>query len=166
MPCDWSTLNNINYHLLNISKCASTLLKISFFSNPHNFLWSRYSHFTDWKDKVHKLPKAAQIVYNTAAVSVQVVFFQSLCPQNSRTPLGMPSVHVLALTPTVYTSVESRSILTEKYELFFDLRHVNVLNLEASDLLFLNAVTQAPASGVLEINSPLSPLPNSVPCKK
>lgn len=78
----------------------------------------------------------------------------------------MPSVHVLALTPTVYTSVESRSILTEKYELFFDLRHVNVLNLEASDLLFLNAVTQAPASGVLEINSPLSPLPNSVPCKK
>jgi len=49
---------------------------------------------------------------------------------------------------------------------FFDLRHVNVLNLEASDLLFLNAVTQAPASRVLEINSPLSPLPNSVPCKK
>lgn len=99
-------------------------------------------------------------------MSGQVVFFQSLCPQNSRTPLGRPPVQVLALIPTVFTSVVSSPILTEKYELFFDLRHINVLNLEASDLLFLNAIKQTPASGVLKINSSLSSLPNSVPCKK
>lgn len=78
----------------------------------------------------------------------------------------MPPARVLALTPTLYTPVELSPILTGKYELFFDLKHVNVLSFEVSDLLFLNAVRQTPASGVLEINSPLSPLPNSVPYKK
>ena len=54
----------------------------------------------------------------------------------------MPSAHVLALTPTLYTPVESSPIwtvlyelytpvasspiLTVLYELFFDLEHVNV----------------------------------------
>ena len=63
---------------------------------------------------------------------------------NSRTPLSMPPVRVLALTHTVYTSVDSRPFLTEKRQLFLDFRHANVLNLEALDFLFLNAVRCLP----------------------